>query len=485
MADVSGVSDIQGYVTQLINLERTTGPEQYYQDRKSDLTLKNSTLTDLDSNLSALNTQIQSLLQPGTLSPLLAKTVSFSTTGYATATASSSAASGAHTLVVSQLARQSTVLSNSMTATGTSIAGSVLSGNKTFRLSVAGVDTDVTVAVDQNADTNLTVLTNMASAINASGARVTASVVWDTASTVRLSIASKDSGSANALSVQDRTGTLLSATGVSSAQQTSGSAGGYLYASGALDATLNLDGLNFTRASNTITDLLPGVTLNLTAAQSASSPAISFTVGADQGAVKSKVQAFLDAYNASTKFLKDRTGITVTTDTSASSTNAPVSVTRGTLSGDFTYMGLRMNLRSDIGGRISSATANGPNTLYAIGITAAADGTLSISDSTKFTNAVTNDPEGVTALFSSSDGIATRLSNRLTGFVKTGGILDNSQTAVASGITNMNNAIAAQEKLLKIRQTQLTQQYEALAAVMNQLQMQQGVVTSYMSSLGF
>ncbi len=488
MADTSGLSDIQGYVTQLINLERTTGPEKYYSDRKSELTMKSSTLTDLDTNLSALNTQVQSLLQVGALSPLSARTVAFSTTGYAAATADNTAALGTHTLQVNQLAKQSTIVSNSVTAAGSTIENSIGTGAKTVSISIAGVATNVTVNVGQD-DSNQTVLTNMAAAINASGAAVGASVVWDTSSTARLSLVGKNSGSANVMTMQDVTGTLLSATGVSSSRQVNGAVGGYLYASSALDASVVLDGLTYTRASNTISDLLAGVTFTLTGAQvspygqSTGTTPLSFTIAPDQTGIKAKVQAFLDAYNASLKFLKDRTSVSVTTDTSNSTTTTVTSVTRGTLADDFTYMGLPKYMRSDVGGQISSAASGGPKSLYEIGITAAADGTLSISDTTKFNNAVSNNPDGVTTLFNSSDGIATRLSNRLTNFVKTGGILDNSQASVTANITSMNTAINEQEKLLTIRQTQLTQQYEALAEVMAQLSMQQSVVTAYLSGL--
>jgi len=280
---------------------------------------------------------------------------------------------------------------------------------------------------------------------------------------------------------------LLSATGVSSSRQVNGAVGGYLYASSLLDARVVMDGLTYTRASNTISDLLSGVTFTLTGASADSSNptsgSLSFTIAPDQTAIKAKVQTFLDAYNASLKFLKDRTSVSVTTDTSNSTTTTVTSVTRGTLADDFTYMSLPKYMRSDVGGQISSAAPGGPKSLYEIGITAAADGTLSISDTTKFNNAVSNNPDGVTTLFNSSDGIATRLSNRLTNFVKAGGILDNSQASVTSNITNMNNSINEQEKLLTIRQAQLTQQYEALAEVMAQLSMQQSVVTAYLSGL--
>jgi len=484
----SATSNIADYVTQLINLERSTGPEQYYQTQKDAYTQENATLTDLKTDLTALNTQAQALGQPGTLSPLAAKTVSFATTGIATAAATSGAVNDTHTLSVTQLAKQSTVFSNQLASADTSLAATVGAGLQTFQVSVGGVATSVSVTIGAT-DSNQTVLNTMAAAINASGATVTASVIQDTNATSRLVLTAKQVGSASALTMQDTSGTLLAASGTTADVLSSGTNGGALYAASALDANFTLDGLAITRSSNTITDVLPGVTLTLTASQAPNGAPVSFTVSPDQSGVQAKVQAFLDAYNTALKFLTDRTGITVTPNTDSSSTDSSTSadsqmtVTRGTLADDFTYLGLRMNLRSDVGGQITTPGASGPSMLAEVGITAAADGTLSISDTSKFNAALTSNPDGVVALFNSADGIASRVTNRLTSFLTTGGVVDSSQQAMTADITAMNSAIDEQENLLKIRQEQLTQQYTALAEVMAQLQMQQGVVTDYLNSL--
>ena len=105
MADVSGLSDITGLVAQLISLDRQSGPISVYQSEQNDLTLRSATLTDLRTNLSALNTQVQSLMQAGSLSPFQAKAVTSSNTGVTTATATMSALGGTHTLFVTQLAK--------------------------------------------------------------------------------------------------------------------------------------------------------------------------------------------------------------------------------------------------------------------------------------------------------------------------------------------------------------------------------------------
>jgi flagellar hook-associated protein 2 len=135
-----------------------------------------------------------------------------------------------------------------------------------------------------------------------------------------------------------------------------------------------------------------------------------------------------------------------------------------------------MNLRSDVGGRIGTGAAGGPVALFEIGITAGKDGTLSISDTAKFTKALTDNPEGVTTLFNSADGIGSRVSARLNGFVTTGGTLDNALAATTARLDSVNRAIAQQEVYLKAKQATLLNQYTAMQDMLLQLQSQQSLL---------
>jgi flagellar hook-associated protein 2 len=484
MATIGGTPDIRSYVTQLIDLERQSGPVKVYKDEKESLTRRSATLTDLRTNLTALNSQVQALMQPGRLSPFGAKSVASSGSSVATAKASAGALSGTHSLVVTQLAKRSTVVSSQWALAGTDLASSAGAGSRTFRITVSGVDTDVTVAVGA-ADDNKTVLTAMAAAINASDAKVSASIVHDTETTGRLVLSSEETGSANVMTLGDQSGTLIAASGTASGTAASGTAGGFLHTSDQLDARFILDGLAISRSKNTIDDALAGVTLSLMATQAADATPVTLTVGPDQTAIQAKVQAFLDAYNATIKFLKERTSVTVSAETSATGTTDVTSVNRGTLASESTYLGLFMNLRADVGGRITTGEESGPRALSEIGITAGKDGTLSITDTTKFAKALTDDPEGVTTLFNSSDGIASRVSVRLNGFVTTGGTLDNALAATTSRLESVNRGIKQQEAYLKVKQATLLDQYTTLQETLLQLQSQQSMLESMITLVSY
>lgn len=465
--------NIESLVSSLMAVERR--PLTKLQTNQSTLNVRSGTFSDLKSLLSTLRSKAQALVQVGSLSPFQAKSVTSSNTAVATATATSSAVAGVHTLAVTQLAKSSTVVSKQLTLTGTDVVTTEGAGAKSFKVTFDGTDpatsgTAVTVTVTVSAgDTNQTILNNLATAINTNatlGPKVNASVVNDTGSTGRLVLASKTTGLANKVRVADATGggTLLGTIQLNSEIASVGTAGGFLFADTALDAKLTLDGLAITRSSNSISDALTGVTINLLGVSLSD---VTLTISADKTSIKASVQAFIDAYNSAIKFLKERTGIKVSMTTTAGSTQVST-VTKGTLAGELTYSTLLSNMRSDIGSPVSTILAGNPSVLRDIGITVASDGTLSISDTAKFDSAVVN-PTGITDLFASSGGVATRLIARLDTFVNTGGTIDGSVSTITSRVQSLNQQIIALESRLKKREAVLRNQLYSLQGALDML----------------
>lgn len=469
--------NIDALVSSILAVEQR--PLIRLQASQNSLSLKSATLSDLKSSLSTVRSKAQTLVQTGSLSPFQAKAVTSSNTAVATATASSSALSGVHALSVTQLAKASTVVSKQLTLTGTDVVTTEGAGTKSFAVTFDGTDpatsgTAVAVSVTVGAgDTNNTILTNLATAINNNatlGAKVNASVVSDTSGTARLVLASKQTGLANKVRVADAAGggTLLGTIQLNSETASVGTAGGFLFADSTLDAKFTLDGLAITRSSNSVSDALTGVTINLLGVSTSDA---TLTVGADKTSIKASVQAFIDAYNSAIKFLKERTAITVSATTSAGSTQVN-SVVKGRLAGELTYTNLLSNLRLDVSNRVSTVLAGNPASLADVGITVASDGTLSISDSAKFDSAISGNPAGVTDLFASSNGVATRLISRLDGFVNTGGFIDGSVRTVTSRVSDLNRQITALQARLSRREAavrkQLASLQDALAALSGQ-----------------
>jgi len=106
---------------------------------------------------------------------------------------------------------------------------------------------------------------------------VTASILKISDSEYRLTLTSKTTGAAG-FTYTDGTGSL------SMTQTVAGQ-----------DAEIEVDGFTITRSTNTITDVIAGVTLNLVGADE--NATVTLNIGRDTDGVKQKIQAFVDAYN--------------------------------------------------------------------------------------------------------------------------------------------------------------------------------------------
>lgn len=450
-----------------------------------DSTIK--TYQDLKSKLSALQTQANDLAQIGTLSPLAAETATSSNSSVVTATAQPTAVAGTHSIFVSQLAKDDTLVSNQLTQTGTDISTATGAGTFTFSVTVNGKTTDVNVNV-ASGDTNSTVLTNIADAVNSAGAGVTASVVNDTSSTARLVFQSNDSGSANAISVADTSGTILQSVGwtsslVGSRTASTSTGAGYINSSvSSLDANFTLDGIQIVRSSNTVSDVLTGLTLNLAAAQQSTDSPVTLTVGPDTSSIQNTLNSFISAYNAAMSAIN-----TDITDTTSTDSSGNTSVTRAPLAGDLSMMNLQLSMQNIAMGAVSSAQSGGPNTLSAIGISLNNDGTLSISDQSKLTSALTSDPSAVVALFNSSSGVAVQMNTLMKEFTDPGGIMDQKVNGAQDQVTQMNNMINSMQQSINIQANAVRQEYSSYQSMLiqlNQTQTQLNNIWSGMQSQG-
>ncbi len=146
----------------------------------------------------------------------------------------------------------------------------------------------------------------MRDAINDANAGVTASIIND-GSGNRLVIASKDSGLANALKITVADDDLANADNAGLSQLVyDASSGGTTNLSqtvAAQNATAVIDGISISKASNTISDAIEGVTLTLLKANTPSATTLS--VSRDTAGIQASVQTFVKAYNDLNKTITD------------------------------------------------------------------------------------------------------------------------------------------------------------------------------------
>jgi flagellar hook-associated protein 2 len=247
-------------------------------------------------------------------------------------------------------------------------------GQGSYALTVGGATQ--TLTIDASNDT----LDGLATAINGAGLGLTAAIVTDSAGS-RLSI-TDGSGSVPAFTLAPQGGAQSSAARFTYPAP----ANGMTQAQTAQDAIVRVDGVDVTRASNTIDDLIDGVTLKLGAA----SPNETVSLGATRPteAIKQGVGDFVAAYNE----LKAQ----IDTATAVTTTDADGKITAGALYNNSAIRTMQKQLA-----QLTSTVLNtggGPRTLSEIGVSTNRDGTLSL-DNALLTKQLATYPDAVEAMF--------------------------------------------------------------------------------------
>ncbi len=329
--------DVATTVTQIQAAESAI--ETPWQTQLTTLQAQDTVFSSLGSDLSTLTTSVQALTDfAGVFSQ---KEGSSSNTDVLSLTsASNSAVAGSHSVLVNSLAATSSDYLDPIANASDTLAGSV-----TFQV---GSGASTTITVDSSSNT----LSTLAAAINSAGAGVTASVISDSSGS-RLSLVSGTSGSAGQLTV---TSALSDATtGVNLANNT-GTPGA--------DASLNVDGIALTSASNTVSTAIPGVTFQLLAADVGSPVQVEITN--NNTAIETAFSSMVTAYNAVVKDVSTQEG-------NNSSGNPEPLYGNPTLS----------LIQSQLSSALTSATASGSVTnITQLGLSFNDDGTLSLDADT-------------------------------------------------------------------------------------------------------
>ena len=233
------------------------------------------------------------------------------------------------------------------------------------------------------------------------------------------------------------------------------------------DAILKIDNIAITKPSNSITDAVSGLTLNLLQSTLAGT-SVTVTVAADKAAAKTAVSGFVDAYNKLNSTIKGMTSYNATTKTGA------------VLNGESGAASIMMALRKEL---TAAATGAGSlTTLSAIGVAFQRDGTLAVDDA-KLQKALDGNFGGVTALFSGTDGYATRLTAATTAILGSTGV-------ISSRTDNLNSAIkqnsARQDDLesrLAVTEKRYRAQFSALDSMMSKMQSTSSFLTQQLTAL--
>lgn len=436
--------DTNSIITQLVALER--------QRAVDPLTAQQTTALSQQSAIAGVNTRIANILAAVDKlrdpTSVLARTATSSDSSTLTATAGSGALNGTTEITVANLARGSIAASASGVASSTT---AVASGPGTFSFQV-GSGAVQSIAID-----GTTTLEGLASAVNGLGAGVTASVVnlgTDASPDYRLRLASQATGTANQISIVQDDTTL----GVSVTQ-------------GALDASFTVDGFAtpFTRGSNVVNDVIPGVTLNLV---HAGGP-VTVSVSTDTATVRQNVQAVVDAFNDLVSYVNAQS--TVAQDTSSTDR----AVTSGPLAFDGTVRSVLDGLRTAISSAVSGLGGS-YSQLADVGLTSTRDGTLQL-DGAKLESAISSDESSASALFAgdgTTAGVFDRVHDYLTQITSSGGLLDARSKGITATLASLASRIDAGQRDVDAYQQNLQSTFTNLELLVSQLKSQGSLLTS-------
>ncbi len=385
-ATTSTSIDVNGIVSQLMTVEqqpinKLNAQEASYQSKLSAYGAISGALSSFQNALTILNSSVNNQVQSATSSD----------TSAFTAAATSAAAAGSYSIDVTALAQAQRLVAagqSSQTAaigSGTSTTLTFETGTISGGTNSGGIYTGSAFASNGSGTKSVTIdssnnsLQGIRDAINTANIGVTASIINDGSSApYRLVLSSSSTGQANSMKISVSGDAALGSLLAQDPAATQNLA----EVSKAQNSALSINGIALSKASNTVTDAVSGVTLNLSKVTTASA---SLTISPSNSTVTNAVTGFVKAYND------------LSTTLNNVSSYDPKSKQGAILQGDATIRTIRSQIRNVLNSAASGASG-ALTTLSQIGVSFQKDGTLAL-DSAKLNSALSSNFSNVASLF--------------------------------------------------------------------------------------
>ncbi len=305
-----------------------------------------------------------------------------------------------------------------------------------------------------------TSLVEMRDAINGAKAGVTASIMRVGDNDYQLAISSSTTGENNKISLQvdndDKLGDILNYNA------TRGTTTAMKQTVAPQDAELMVNGTAIKRSTNSISDALQGVTIDLKTKTKTDEPqhlVISTNTAGTTDKIKEWVDSYnslLDTFNSLSKFTPVKTG------------EAP-NPTNGPRRGDNTLRGIQSSIKSALSAAQDNPELKG---LGNLGIsTNTKTGKLEI-DSAKLKKAMDEKPDQVSNFFvgnGKDTGMATEIHNEIQSYIKSGGIIENSTKSINTNLDRLNSQITTVTASIQNTIDRYKQQFVQLDTMMSKM----------------
>lgn len=297
-------------------------------------------------------------------------------------------------------------------------------------------------AVSIDIDSDNATIDKVAAKINAAATGVTASVITDKSGKAYLSFTGA-TGKDNSFTI---TATEGDTAGLSQLN-VGANATGTTTNSTAANASITMDGVTVERASNTVSDLVDGVTMTLSAV---SNKPVSLTGTRPTAALTTVVSNFVSTYNDTLKTL-----------------NTAIDPLSGDLRSDPAARSLAQTLRTLTTTKLvpGSSGSTGPQTLADLGVRTEKDGSLTV-DQTRLAQVMAASPDAIEQMFQASGDNVIGLSAQMNKIQLSATSSVYGLTASQNNLTKAQTANTdAQSKLSDDRQTatdRMTSRFSAM-----------------------
>lgn len=387
-AGIGSGLDVNGIIQQLMTAEKK--PLDALNNKKTDYQSKLTAFGNIKNSLSTFQTTLQTLSDTNKIQ---AVTATAADTTILSATGTASAVPGSYSIEVSQLAQAQKLATagqsspNTVIGSGTlnfdfgTITGTASNGKYQDASFVNNGLGSKSVSIDSSNNT----LSGIRDAINAANIGVTATIVNDGGSSpYRLTFSNSQTGDTQSMKISVTGDAALSSLLSHNPADNSGQA--LTETVKAQNAKLNVDGIAITKTSNTVNDVLPGVSLSLKKTNIGSPT--TMTVARDTQALSTNLQGLVDNYNKLITSLKTMSSYDLANKKGA------------VLYGDSSLRSMQTQMRSIITSALPDGTGK-LTRLNQVGIQIQKDGTLTL-DKLKLQSTIDSNFSQIAGLFAAT-----------------------------------------------------------------------------------
>lgn len=432
--------DVTSIVSQLMEVEQQPLTRLYQKEAEAQAQL--SAYGTLKGGMSSLQSAMEKLTDTDTFQ---ATTASSSDSDVLTVSSDTDAVNSTYNVTVNRLAQQHKLGSAAFadTATFGGAAGDKLTltvGSDTFSLDLSTAMTLGEIQAAINVESN--------------NSGVTAGLITGDNGNQTLVLTSDSSGYDNR--VQLSFGGSLDASTFNFSMLNRDENDQLLANESELDASLVVDGVSITRASNSISDAISGLELNL---QSTGQSTIAIVQ--DSSVAKNAVNGFVNAYNS----LKGQLS---------------------TLEGSGASGSVLRSIENQLRGMLNTSLTGLGNYSYIsqMGVTTNADTGELEFDSEIFDAAMADAPDSVTSFFTDeTDGFATRFDSLLESFVQSGGTIDSFIEGSNNQIKTIERSVESMESRLEDIEARYLQQFSSLDSLIASMSSTSSYLTGQLEML--